>query len=157
MNRMNPAISIFCVMLLLTPFLTAADAPLPVSQSQLPTVTRPDGHFAPITRTYRPSEVSPVNLSNSNRLDSLLRAGNLYLSLQDAIALALENNLDIELQRFSLVIADANILRAKSGGAQTIAARVSASPDGSRKPYFFIFLYSVTRLTPSAWAARVRL
>ena len=57
-----------------------------------------------------------MNLSNSNRLDSLVRAGILYLSLQDTIALALENNLDIELQRYGAQIADASLLRAKAGG-----------------------------------------
>jgi hypothetical protein len=48
-----------------------------------------------------PYEVKPVpgvNLQNSQRIFGLLRAGQLYLSLADAIALALENNLDIELQ-----------------------------------------------------------
>ena len=45
-------------------------------------------------------EVAPINLTNSGRIESLLRAGRLYLSLQDAVALALENNLDIELQRY---------------------------------------------------------
>jgi len=57
-----------------------------------------------------------VNLSNSSRLEALLRAGILYLSLQDTIALALENNLDIELQRYGAQIADAGILRAQAGG-----------------------------------------
>ncbi len=42
-------------------------------------------------RPYRRAEVPPVRLENSNRLESLLRAGILYLSLEDAIAIALEN------------------------------------------------------------------
>jgi outer membrane protein TolC len=49
-------------------------------------------------------------------LRQLLRAGNIYLSLSDAIALAIENNLDIELQRYSLPTAESEILRAKGGG-----------------------------------------
>ncbi|MBI3472667.1 MAG: TolC family protein [Candidatus Solibacter usitatus] len=69
-----------------------------------------------VTEPYQPRDVAPVNLANSNRIESLLRAGNLYLSLQDAIALALENNLDIELQRYGAQISDANILRARAGG-----------------------------------------
>ena len=73
--------------------------------------------MARVTRDYRPMTVAPVNLTNSNRIEQLLRAGNLYLSLQDAIALTLENNLDIEIQRYGAPIQEANILRAKAGGA----------------------------------------
>ena len=58
----------------------------------------------------------PVNLQNSARVHELLRAGNLYLSLQDALALAIENNLDIELERFLLPAADAELLRSQGGG-----------------------------------------
>jgi outer membrane protein len=58
----------------------------------------------------------PVNLQNSARVHDLLRAGNLYLSLQDALALAIENNLDIELQRFAFPQADAELLRSQGGG-----------------------------------------
>ena len=57
-----------------------------------------------------------VSFQNSPRIHDLMRAGNLYLSLQDALALAIENNLDIELQRFTLPVADAELLRAKGGG-----------------------------------------
>jgi outer membrane protein TolC len=58
----------------------------------------------------------PVNLQNSARVHDLLRAGNLYLSLQDALALAIENNLDIELERYLLPTADAELLRSRGGG-----------------------------------------
>ena len=50
------------------------------------------------------------------RVHDLIRAGNLYLSLQDALALAIENNLDIELQRYMLPMGDTELLRAKGGG-----------------------------------------
>jgi outer membrane protein len=60
--------------------------------------------------------VSPVPLQNSGRLASLIRAGNIYLSLEDAIALALENNLDVEFQRYSPGLAEADILRTRGGG-----------------------------------------
>src|SRR5690348_6894815 len=56
-------------------------------------------------------------LSNSPRVESLLRDGKLYLSLNDAIALALENNLDIAIQRYSMPIADTGILQARSGAS----------------------------------------
>lgn len=65
---------------------------------------------------YLESPVAPVDLSNSGRIRSLLRAGNIYLSLSDAIALAIENNLDVELERYNLPSADNEILRAKGGG-----------------------------------------
>ena len=55
---------------------------------------------------------------NSPRVHESIRAGNLYLSLQDALALAIENNLDIELERSALPAADAELLRAKGGGTQ---------------------------------------
>jgi outer membrane protein TolC len=56
------------------------------------------------------------SFQNSPRVHELIRAGNLYLSLQDALALAIENNLDIELQRSALPVGDAELLRAKGGG-----------------------------------------
>ncbi len=58
----------------------------------------------------------PVSFDNSPRVHELIRAGNLYLSLQDALALAIENNLDIELERFMLPQSDTELQRAKGGG-----------------------------------------
>jgi outer membrane protein TolC len=58
----------------------------------------------------------PLSFDNSPRVHELIRAGNLYLSLQDALALAVENNLAIELQRFLLPQSDAEVRRAKGGG-----------------------------------------
>ena len=60
--------------------------------------------------------IAPVDLSNSPRIRQLLRSGNIYLSLSDAIALAIENNLDIQLERYTLPAADTEVLRAKGGG-----------------------------------------
>jgi outer membrane protein TolC len=65
---------------------------------------------------YRPSTVPPVDLTNSPRLESLERDGKLYLSLRDAVALALENNLDIAYFRYNLPIAQADLARTKAGG-----------------------------------------
>src|SRR5260370_22649633 len=64
---------------------------------------------------YQPRFVPPVSFENSRRLESLLRAGKLYLSLQDAIALALENNLAIELDRFAPALAEFDTLRTRRG------------------------------------------
>jgi len=58
----------------------------------------------------------PVSFEDSARVRDLLRAGNLYLSLSDALGLAIENNLDVELQRYALPSASAELLRAKGGG-----------------------------------------
>lgn len=69
-----------------------------------------------ITAPYRQGELPPVHLGNSSRLDQVTRAGSVYLSLADAIALALENNLDIEVQRYSTRIAQTDLQRANAGG-----------------------------------------
>jgi hypothetical protein len=58
------------------------------------------GFLNGLTHPYRARSVPPVSLANSSRLESLTRAGNLYLSAHDAVALAVENNLDIEAQRY---------------------------------------------------------
>jgi outer membrane protein len=67
-------------------------------------------------QTGMPRSTPDVRFENSPRVHELMRAGNLYLGLQDALALAIENNLDIELQRFALPQADTELLRAKGGG-----------------------------------------
>ena len=69
-----------------------------------------------IAQTGIPRTTPPVRNDNSPRVHELIRAGNLYLSLQDALSLAIENNLDIELQRYLLPTGDTELLRAKGGG-----------------------------------------
>src|ERR1700742_4844540 len=59
--------------------------------------------------------VSPAKLENTPRLESLVRGGNLYLSVQDVIALALENNIDIAVQRYGPLLAR-EVLRRTQGG-----------------------------------------
>jgi len=70
-----------------------------------------------LTHPYQPRTVPPINLANSPRLDSLVRAGNLYLSARDVVALAIENNIDVEVQRYGPLLARENLRRAQSGGA----------------------------------------
>jgi outer membrane protein TolC len=65
---------------------------------------------------YSPSSTPEPELTNSPRLNQLIRDGKLYLSLKDAIRLAMENNLDIAIARYNLPIADTDILRTKAGG-----------------------------------------
>jgi outer membrane protein len=66
---------------------------------------------------YRPTNIAKANFANSVRLDDLVKDGKIYLSLSDAIALALENNFDIAIARYNLDIADTDILRARAGGS----------------------------------------
>jgi outer membrane protein len=77
--------------------------------------SQPVSHFPNPVGPYTPRHVAPPNLANSSRIDSLMRDGKLYLSLNDAIALALENNLDVAIARYNLNIADTDVLRAKAG------------------------------------------
>lgn len=85
---------------------------------QQTTVIAPIRPHAPIiVRPYKPVEVPPVRLANSPRLAELVRAGALYLTAQDAVALALENNIDIEIARYNPIIATWNLERSEAGGA----------------------------------------
>ncbi len=70
-----------------------------------------------LVRPYQAVTVPPVPLGNSARLATLIRAGKLYLTVQDAIALALENNIDIEVSRYTPVLDEWNLERAEAGGA----------------------------------------
>jgi outer membrane protein len=66
-------------------------------------------------KPYTPTNVPLPRLGNTPRLDQLMREGKIYLSLSDAVVLALENNFDIAIARINLDIADTDILRAKAG------------------------------------------
>ena len=84
---------------------------------------------------YEAKPVPPVNLQNSERIFDLMRAGQLYLSLADAIALALENNLDIEVERYLPRIAQTDIQRAKGGGLlRGLSLLVNEPPPGIGGP-----------------------
>lgn len=67
------------------------------------------------TKMYRPTTIPKANFVNSVRLDNLVKDGKIYLSLSDAIALAIENNYDIAIARYDLDIADTDILRSRTG------------------------------------------
>ena len=73
--------------------------------------------------------VTPANLTNSPRLQSLVRSGNIYLSAQDVIALALENNVDIAIQRYGPFLAREVLRRAQGGGAlRDVGVAISPGP-----------------------------
>ena len=66
-------------------------------------------------KAYMPTTVPTASFTNSVRLTDLVKDGKIYLSLSDALALAIENNYDIAIARYNLDIADTDILRAKAG------------------------------------------
>ena len=79
--------------------------------------SQPRSAFPHLLQPYTPQELPQPKLSNSSRIDSLMRDGKIYLSIDDAVALALENNLDLDIARYNLNIAEADLLRAKSGAS----------------------------------------
>src|ERR1017187_6709522 len=78
---------------------------------------KPKSHFPNLIAPYTPRHVAAPNLANTPRIDQLMHDGKLYISLNDAVALALENNLDIAIARYNLNIADTDIWRAKAGSS----------------------------------------
>ena len=119
--------------------------PAPSSQTSIPSApgarhdfeitdyTKPKGHFPNPIAPYTSREIQPPNLSNSPTIERLMRDGKLYLSMDDAVVLALENNLDIAIQRYNLGIADTDVLRAKSGANQFLGVNtgiVQNTPGG---------------------------
>ncbi len=84
----------------------------------------------PIAR-YRASTAPPLDLTNSPRLQNLIRGGKIYISLRDAIAIAIENNLDLAYFRYNFPIAQTDIQRTKSGSpANGVNASVVQSTQG---------------------------
>jgi outer membrane protein TolC len=110
------------VALLLAATLSAQTEPAPAAD-QTPSAPLPPMHLQfdmpkshnPI-KAYSPESVPEPVLRNSARLDQLIRDGKLYISLKDAIELALEDNLDLAIARYNLPIANTDILRTQAGG-----------------------------------------
>jgi len=92
-----------------------ASVPAQSQAVHLQDYSKPRSAFPHLLQPYRPQQVAQPKLGNSARIDSLMRDGKMYLSIDDAVALALENNLDIDIARYNLNIADTDYLRAKSG------------------------------------------
>jgi len=95
----------------------AAPQPAQPQAVHLKDYSSPRSAFPNVLQPYTPQELAPPNLGNSPRIDSLMRDGKIYLSIDDAVALALENNLDLDIARYNLNIAEADLLRAKSGAS----------------------------------------
>jgi outer membrane protein len=110
MKQCKPLIALLCVLLVAAPGLFSQQL-----NDRGPRLTIERDHwYSGFTRNYQPKYVPPISISNSGRADSLIRAGNLYLSLSDAIALALENNIDVEVSRYAYPLSDAALLSAKA-------------------------------------------
>ena len=104
------------------PCLAQEQPPAPSQQTEPATgpvpalnYAQPASHFPNPIAPYMARHLAAPNLANTARIDQLMHDGKLYLSLNDAIALALENNLDIAIARYNLNIADTDVLRAKAG------------------------------------------
>ena len=106
---------------------------LPVfAQTQGMQVETGHGFIYGLTRNYRVRDVSRVSFEDSPRIDRLMRAGNIYLSLRDAIALALENNLDIESSRYAPKLALADLERASAGQLlRNVSTSISSGPSSA--------------------------
>jgi outer membrane protein len=92
-------------------------APIPAQPQliHLQDYSKPRPAFPSVLQPYRAQDLPQPNLANSPRIDSLMHDGKIYLSMDDAVALTLENNLDLDIARYNLNIADTDYLRAKSG------------------------------------------
>jgi len=109
----------------LVPLFFAAHA---FAQSEI-SVQPATGGLGWLTHPYQPRSVPPIRLTNSPRMDSLIRAGNLYLTAPDVVALAIENNIDVEVQRYGPLLANEVLRRAQGGGAlRSVGAAVAAGP-----------------------------
>ncbi len=123
----------YCVLVATLAAITwSQDTPAPSQPQSLPTAPQPENakqSHAYVTNDYSksvkafpnvfaPYKARPVpepDFANTPRIDQLMRDGKIYLSMNDAIALAVENNLDLDLARYNLNIADTDMLRARAG------------------------------------------
>ncbi|MES1257225.1 MAG: TolC family protein [Acidobacteriota bacterium] len=116
---------------LLTILVAMAGVSLQAQPRQI-AVQPPDG--PPVIRSYQAPEIPPIRLNNSPRLSSVLRAGQMYLTLQDAVALAIENNLGLESSRYGPLLSDWALKRDEAGGpirgVPSASAQVSSVNSG---------------------------
>jgi outer membrane protein len=104
---------------------SAPSAPMPAQQAvpsksqpfDVKEYSKPRSAFPNLLAPYTARRVAPPNVANTPRIDQLMHDGKLYISMNDAVALALENNLDIAIARYNLNIADTDIWRAKAGAS----------------------------------------
>jgi outer membrane protein len=94
--------------------LTTCGALVSQLAAQEPQVDRPRAPL--MVRPYKGAKVSPEQLKNGDRMSGLIRAGTLYLTVQDALAIAIENNLDLEIDRFGPLSAEWELEHSQAGG-----------------------------------------
>ena len=103
---------------------------------------------------YRARPLAPADFENGPRIATIMRAGNIYLSLADAIALAVENNLDVELLRYAIPIAETEVLRAQGGGLpRFIYYTIAQPPAGVGGPQSPLLTQAATQSTPGTSVA----
>ena len=123
MHRAKSIIAISLCILMVSPVF---------GQTQSYTLDTGSGLINRLTSIYRPHRVGEVSFADSPRIDKLMRAGVIYLSLRDAIALALENNLDIESARFAPKLALADLQRASAGQLlRNVSTSISQGPSSA--------------------------
>lgn len=134
-------------------------APAPQVTAAMNSAARPERdeahgltpNFLGFLGPYRTPVVPPLFDGNEMRLQSLIRDGKLYLKLDDAIALALENNLDVETERYDLVVAEIDEVRAKGGGnLRGIDYTVAEPPNGVGGPGSPLLAAETTNTNPVA-------
>jgi outer membrane protein TolC len=114
------------VLTLFVPLLLAVDGS---AQSEI-SLQSPTGGLGWLTHPYQAGSVPSIRLTNSPRFNELTRAGNLYLTAPDVVALAIENNIDIEVQRYGPLLAKQVLRRAEGGGAlRSVGLGVAAGPE----------------------------
>ena len=122
MSRFKPSVAIFLCFLMAAPIF-----------AQTPEMTGSKSFWGELFHDYVPHPVPKISFEDSPRIEKLMRAGNIYLSLADAIALALENNLDIEVARLSPKLQDANRLRADAGQlVRNVSTSIASGPSSAQ-------------------------
>src|SRR2546423_2089412 len=95
----------------------SAQEPKPLPTPAGVDYSKPAPFFPNIVAPYRPRHVAEPALTDAPKINDLLREGKIMLSLNDAIALALANNLDLAIARYNLPIADTDLLLTRAGGS----------------------------------------
>ena len=124
--------------------------------SGMPSVSVPASadRYHGILRPFSPRQISQPSFENSSRIRQLIRAGNIYLALSDAIALAIENNLDIELLRYAIPISQTETLRARGGGlTRGLYYTLATPPAGVGGPQSPLITQAATQSTPGTSVA----
>ncbi len=147
---------------------TAAEVPLishyiptPPAANALPNVKLPetpsrlraaglDTYLFGLVGPFHAPSIPPLFPGTGVRFNTLVRNGKLYLTLHDAIALALENNLDIEVERYNLLLSDTDLLRAKGGGSlRGIDYTIQQPPNGVGGPGSPLLNSTATNVNPT--------